>query len=217
MGTAMSKSNLRPKQAHWGLTAQARTHQYTWMGFGSRKHHASRPSTRTPYWWRIRKHHDSHWCILKIRLSLPRIQRNSSQRSQSCHRDYDKTCLYTYCNDNRQRLSFGLKCDTPVSWCPMYHIPLCNQEACTNYRSPRRNACLDKNFAENVFRGLSPTMAQILTKSKFKLQHNVSHDYRMSTQPNISRTNTLQLTRSQAWAQIYNQFSPNYRFCRRVV
>ena len=74
---------------------------------------------------------------------------------------------------------FRFKCDTRNSWCPRHHIPACNHEACTNYRTPRKKACNKKDIAEKVFRGISQAMAQIFTFSSFKLQQNVSHEYRI--------------------------------------
>ena len=65
------KSNLSPRQTKRQLTTYTRTHQYTGMGFRSRRRYANRHSSRTPTKWRLRKHHHSNWCILKICICIP--------------------------------------------------------------------------------------------------------------------------------------------------
>ena len=117
----------------------------------------------------------------------------------------------------RAKAQFLSACNTRNSWCPRYHTPTYNHITCKNHPSHRKNACYDKDILGNVFRRISQTLAQILTISNFLLQLNRSHECRMWTQPNISRTITLQHTRSQARTFIWKQFSPNYRFCRRAV
>ena len=198
MGKELSK--LLPRQTNWQLTNYAWIHQYTWLGFRFRRRYANRSSARTPTKCRLRKDHQSNRCILNICFCIPSIQSNSRQHSQSYHQHYDKSCVFTNCNDDGQRLSFRLHCNSRKSECPRYDTQPCNRE--TNHRSLRKNACHDKNITENVFRRISQTIAQILTISTFKLQHNVSHEYRLWTQPNISRTSILQRTRSQARTNI---------------
>ena len=172
------------------------------MVFRSRRQYANRLSTRTPTKCRLRKHHHSNRCFVKICLCIPGIQSNSRQHSQSYHRHFDKTCILTPCIDNGQRLNFSFQCNTQKNWCQKYHTPPCNHETCTNHRSLRKNACHDKDSAEKIFRRISQTIAKILTISNFKLQHNASHEDWMWTQPNISRTSTLRQPRSQARTNI---------------
>ena len=165
------KSNVSPRQTKRQLTNYTRTHQYTGMGFRSKRRYANRHSSRTPTKWRLRKHHHSNWCILKKCICIPSIQFNSRHHSQSYHQHHDKTCVLSYCIDNRESLSFHLKCDTLNSWCPRYHTPPCKHEACKNYRSPKKNACHDKNITENVFGRILQKTAQTFTVSNFMLQH----------------------------------------------
>ena len=169
-------SNLCQRQTNWQFPNYTRTHPYTRMGYRSRRRHGNRPFTRTPTKWRLRKDHYSNWCNLKICLCTPRIQSNSRPPSQKNRQLYDKTCVLTSCNDNRKRLSFRLKCDTRNSWSPRYHTPPGNQEECTKYQSPRKNACLHKDIIENVFRRILQIMARISTISNFILQHYASHE-----------------------------------------
>ena len=175
------KRNLRPRQPSWQLTNYTRTHQYTWMRFKSRRCFANISSTRTFTKWRLRKHQHSIRYILKMCLCMQSIQSNSRHYSQSYHRLHDKTCALTYCIDNGQKLSFGLQCITRNIWCLRYHTLPCNHETCTNHRILRKKACHDEDITENVFRRISHTMAQTLTISSFRLQHNVSHEYRIWT------------------------------------
>ena len=144
------------------------------MGFRSRIRHANRSSARLPTKWRLQKYHHRNWCILNICFCIPRIQSKSRQHSQSYHQHLDKTCVLTYCIDNRKSLCFRLKCDTRINWSRRHHASPCNHEACANYRSHRKNECHDKDNAENVFRRISQKMEQISTISIFKLKNNLS-------------------------------------------
>ena len=150
MGKRMS--DLRPKQKNWQLTNYTRTHQYGSKGFRSTRRLERGLATRNPTkrrpWILI------CWCMLKIRFRIPGIQSYSRRHNKSYHWHYDKTCLFTYINDNWQRVSFCPKCDTRNR----YHTPTCNQEACTNSRSPKKNACQNTDVTGNVFRGFSQTM-----------------------------------------------------------
>ena len=109
--------NLCQRKTIWQFTAYTRTHQYTGVGFRSTRRHAERPFTRIPTKWGLWKLNHSKWCILKKCLCLPHIQSNSSHHKQSYRRHYENTCVVTYCNDNRQRFSFRLKCVTQNNNC----------------------------------------------------------------------------------------------------
>ena len=182
MGKRMSSIlDLRPRQNNWQHTIYTWTQINTWLGFKSRRRHASRPASGTPAMWRQWKCRHSNWCIPKLRLCIPGIQRYSCQHSKSYHCYYDQKCVSTDNYDNRPMLSFCLPCETRNRWRLRSQVLSCNHEPWTNYRSLRRKACHDKNATEIVFRRISQIMAQLFTTGHFKLQCGVSHEYQLWT------------------------------------
>ena len=89
---------------------------------------------------------------------------------------YNKKCASTYINNNRQSLSFLLKCDTRNSCSPKYSTSSCNHEVWPNNRRLKMIACQDKDVIEkNVLMGIPQTMAQIFNTSLCIIHYNVSH------------------------------------------
>ena len=98
------------------------------MGSGAGRSHANRPVTRSTAKWREWEDHYSNRCIFEIGICLPSFQPHGSKHSESCYRHYDKTRLFTYANQNRQRKRFCLPSYTPSSWNTWDKLKTCHNK-----------------------------------------------------------------------------------------
>ena len=147
------------------------------MGFWTRWCNANQSTARTTARWTLRDYQYSNCGISEMRICLSSFQPHGKKHRKSQYRHHDKTRLFTYNHQNRQKKRFRLPSYTRSSKNTKHKLETSHNKTCATNQDPRPGPCHNQNIFEKAIVRIQETMAPKYTYCNLELKHDLPFQY----------------------------------------